>query len=37
IIDYRENNGAFKSIDEIKKVRGIGDKTFEKMRDQITV
>lgn len=37
IIDYRENNGAFKSIDEIKKVRGIGDKTFEKMKDQITV
>ena len=37
IIDYRENNGAFQSIEEIKKVRGIGDKTFEKMRDQITV
>lgn len=37
IIEYRENNGAFKSIDEIKKVRGIGDKTFEKMKDQITV
>ncbi|MBR5913228.1 MAG: helix-hairpin-helix domain-containing protein [Selenomonadaceae bacterium] len=37
IIDYRENNGAFKSIEEIKKVRGIGDKTFEKMKDQITV
>ena len=37
IIEYRENNGAFKSIDEIKKVRGIGEKTFEKMRDQIKV
>lgn len=37
IIDYRENNGAFKSIDEIKKVRGIGDKTFEKMKDSITI
>lgn len=37
IIDYRQNNGEFKSIDEIKKVRGIGDKTFEKMKDQITV
>ncbi len=37
IIDYRENNGAFKSIDEIKKVRGIGDKTFDKMKDQITI
>lgn len=37
IIDYRENNGAFKSIEDIKKVRGIGDKTFEKMKDQITI
>lgn len=37
IIEYRENNGAFKSIEEIKKVRGIGEKTFEKMRDSITV
>ena len=37
IIDYRTNNGAFKSVDEIKKVRGIGDKTFEKMKDYITV
>ena len=37
IIEYRENNGAFKSVDEIKKVRGIGDKTFEKMKDHITV
>lgn len=37
IIEYRESHGVFKSIDEIKKVRGIGDKTFEKMRDQIKV
>lgn len=37
IIEYRENNGAFKSIEEIKKVRGIGEKTFEKMRDEIKV
>ena len=37
IIEYRNNNGAFKSVDEIKKVRGIGDKTFEKMKDFITV
>ena len=37
IIDYRESNGAFKSVDEIKKVRGIGDKTFDKMKDQITI
>lgn len=37
IIEYRTNNGAFQSIEEIKKVRGIGDKTFEKMKDTITV
>ncbi len=37
IIDFREQNGNFKSIDEIKKVRGIGEKTFEKMKDSITV
>jgi competence protein ComEA len=37
IIEYRTNNGAFKSIEEIKKVRGIGEKTFEKMKDSITV
>lgn len=37
IVEYRTNNGAFQSIEEIKKVRGIGEKTFEKMRDSITV
>lgn len=37
IVEYRQQNGAFQTIDEIKKVRGIGNKTFEKMRDSITV
>ena len=37
IINYREKNGGFKSIDEMKNIEGIGDKTFEKMKDQITV
>ncbi len=37
IIDYREKNGGFKSIDEIKNVEGIGEKTFEKIKEQITV
>ena len=36
IIEYREQNGAFKSIDEIKNVRGIGDKKFAAFRDKIT-
>lgn len=37
IIDYREQNGAFNSIDEIKNVRGIGDKKFDAFKDKITV
>jgi len=37
IVDYREKNGAFKSIEDIKKVSGIGDATFENMKDMITV
>ncbi len=37
IIDYRIANGSFKTIEEIKNVSGIGDATFLKMKDQITV
>ena len=37
IIDYREQNGAFKSIDEIKNVRGIGYKKFAAFKDKITI
>lgn len=37
IIEYRETNGYFKSIEEIMNVSGIGEKTFEKIRDLITV
>ncbi len=37
IIDYRQANGGFKNIEEIKNVKGIGDKTFEKFRDLITI
>ena len=37
IIEYREKNGGFKTIDEIKNVYGIGDKTFEKIREFITL
>jgi len=37
IIDYRETNGPFRVIEDIKEVKGIGNKTFDKMRDQITI
>lgn len=37
IIAYREKNGAFRSIDEIKKVEGIKDGLFSKIKDFITI
>jgi competence protein ComEA len=37
IIDYRNSHGGFKSIDEIKNIKGIGDKTFDKFKDKITI
>jgi len=37
IIEYRNQNGSFKSIDEIKNVKGIGDKTFEQLKDLICI
>ena len=37
IINYREENGQFKSIDEIKNVNGIGDKKYEEIKSLISV
>ena len=37
IIEYRNNNGRFESIESIKKVSGIGDSTYEKLKEQICV
>ncbi|MGE7666552.1 helix-hairpin-helix domain-containing protein [Ureibacillus composti] len=37
ILAYRDENGSFKSIDELKNVSGIGEKTFEKLKDSIVV
>lgn len=37
IIAYREEHGVFRSIDGIKKVAGIKDGLFEKIKNQITV
>ena len=37
IIEYREKNGVFKTIDEITEVEGIGEKKLDKLRDQIKV
>ncbi len=37
IIAYRQQNGNFKSIEDLKSVSGIGDKTYAALADQITV
>lgn len=37
IISYRNENGSFKNIEEIKNVSGIGDSIFEKIKDNITL
>lgn len=37
ILEYRESNGDFNSIDDIKKVDGIGDALFEKIKAYIKV
>lgn len=37
IIDYRTAHGNFKTIDEIINVKGIGPKTFEKMKSRLTI
>lgn len=36
IINYRQEKGLFNSIDEIKNISGIGEKTFEKIKQFIT-
>lgn len=37
IIAYREENGRFQTIEDITKVSGIGEKSFEKIKSSITV
>ena len=37
IIDYRDTEGIFNTIEDIKKVSGIGDNLYEKIKDYITV
>jgi competence protein ComEA len=36
IIAYRSKHGRFESVDDIKKIKGIGKKTFENIRNKIT-
>ncbi len=37
IVEYREQNGPFATIEDLKKVKGIGDKVFDANKDRITV
>ncbi|MEO5763678.1 MAG: helix-hairpin-helix domain-containing protein [Casimicrobiaceae bacterium] len=37
ILDYRSTNGAFKSVEELKDVKGIGARRFEKLKAELTV
>jgi competence protein ComEA len=35
IVDYRDKHGAFKSVDELRNIKGIGQKVLEKNRANI--
>ena len=37
ILDYRNSHGPFKSVEEVKDVKGIGAKRFEKLKGELTV
>ena len=37
IIDYRTQHGAFRSVDELRNVSGIGDAKFAEIKDLVTV
>ncbi len=37
IIEYREKNGAFKKVEELMNVKGIGEKSFLKLKPLVTV
>lgn len=37
IIEYRQKMGAFKTVSDLEKVPGIGEKTLEQLKDKVTV
>src|SRR6266568_1796008 len=37
IIEYRQKNGPFKKVEELMNVRGVGEKSFLKLKPQLTV
>ena len=37
IVAYRSENGMFANVDDIKKIEGIGKKTFNKLKERLVV
>jgi competence protein ComEA len=37
IIEYREENGSFKTIEDLKNVNGFGEKSFESLEKYISI
>ena len=37
IVEFRNENGPFKSVDDLLKVRGVGEKSLERLRPHLTV
>jgi competence protein ComEA len=37
IVEYRQKNGSFKKIEELMNVQGVGEKSFLKIKDRLTV
>ena len=37
MVQYRQKNGPFKKIEEIMNVRGVGEKSFLKIKDRLSV
>jgi competence protein ComEA len=37
IIDYRTKNGPFKAVEEVRKVKGIGEKLYAQIKPELSV
>jgi len=37
IVEFRQQNGPFRRLEDLMKVQGIGEKSFEKLRPHLTV
>ena len=37
MLEYRSQNGYFKSIEELKKIKGIGEKLFDRIKDKVCI